>query len=162
MKQLTKKGIQNGFASIITNEYVQMHNFLRTVPKALRTRRRRRKNKKDNELSLLVASYLDKLKQSLDLERIPLLHNKTLVTACTPSLISLLWIAKDANKTSSGGHITRTSLFKYTEKFYHQKYESFQMKNSKIFHISVQNINCEYSLEPPRRGGSNEYPQSMF
>ena len=25
-----------------------------------------------------------------------------------------------------------------------------------------KNIDCEYSLEPPRRGGSNEYPQSMF
>ena len=36
------------------------------------------------------------------------------------------------------------------------------MKNSKIFHISAQNIDCGYSLEPPRRGGSNEYPQSMF
>ena len=21
---------------------------------------------------------------------------------------------------------------------------------------------CEYSLEPPHRGGSNEYPQSLF
>ena len=31
-----------------------------------------------------------------------------------------------------------------------------------IFHISAQNIDCRYSLEPPRRGGSNEYPQSMF
>ena len=31
------------------------------------------------------------------------------------------------------------------------------MKNSDIFHISVQNIDCGYSLEPPRRGGSNEY-----
>ena len=36
------------------------------------------------------------------------------------------------------------------------------MKNSNIFHISVQNIDCGYSLEPPRPGGSNEYPQSMF
>ena len=27
-----------------------------------------------------------------------------------------------------------------------------------IFHISAQNIDCGYSLEPPRRGGSNEYP----
>ena len=42
------------------------------------------------------------------------------------------------------------------------KNENFQMKNSDIFHISAQNINCGYSLEPPRRGGSNEYPQSMF
>ena len=25
-----------------------------------------------------------------------------------------------------------------------------------------QNIDCGYLLEPPRHGGSNEYPQSMF
>ena len=31
-----------------------------------------------------------------------------------------------------------------------------------FFHISAQNIDCGYSLEPPRQGGSNEYPQSMF
>ena len=34
-------------------------------------------------------------------------------------------------------------------KFYYQKNESFQMKNSKIFHISAQNIDFGYSLEPP-------------
>ena len=39
---------------------------------------------------------------------------------------------------------------------------NFSDKKSDIFHISAQNIDCEYSLEPPRRGGSNEYPQSMF
>ena len=26
----------------------------------------------------------------------------------------------------------------------------------------LKNLDCEYSLEPPRQGGSNEYPQSMF
>ena len=31
-----------------------------------------------------------------------------------------------------------------------------------IFLIFVQNKDCGYTLEPPRRGGSNEYPQSMF
>ena len=31
-----------------------------------------------------------------------------------------------------------------------------------IFLISAQNIDCGYSLEPPRWGGSNEYLQSMF
>ena len=31
-----------------------------------------------------------------------------------------------------------------------------------IFLISAQNIDYGYSLEPPQRGGSNEYPQSMF
>ena len=47
-------------------------------------------------------------------------------------------------------------------KFYHPKNENFQIKNSDIFHISPQNIDCEYSLEPSRWGGSNEYLQSMF
>ena len=58
-------------------------------------------------------------------------------------------------------YITKTRLFKYTENFT-TKTENFQIKNSDIFHISAQNIDCEYSLEPPGRGGSNEYPQSMF
>ena len=31
-----------------------------------------------------------------------------------------------------------------------------------IFNTFAQNIDCGYTLEPPRRGGSNEYPQSMF
>ena len=31
-----------------------------------------------------------------------------------------------------------------------------------IFLISAQNIDCGYSLEPPRWGSSNKYPQSMF
>ena len=37
-----------------------------------------------------------------------------------------------------------------------------QIKNSDIFHTFAQNIDCGYPSEPPRRGGSNEYPQSMF
>ena len=40
--------------------------------------------------------------------------------------------------------------------------EIFQIKDTDIFHISAQNIDCGYSLEPPRRDGSNEYPQSTF
>ena len=31
-----------------------------------------------------------------------------------------------------------------------------------IFLILLKNIDCRYSLVPPRQGGSNEYPQSMF
>ena len=38
----------------------------------------------------------------------------------------------------------------------------FSDKNSDIFHISAENIDCGYSTEPLRRGGFNEYPQSMF
>ena len=47
-------------------------------------------------------------------------------------------------------------------KFHLLKTENFQTKNFDIFHISAQNIDCGYSLEQPRWGGSNEYPQSVF
>ena len=47
-------------------------------------------------------------------------------------------------------------------KFHLQKLKIFRYKNSDIFHISALNIDCGYSVEPPRRGGSSEYPQSMF
>ena len=57
--------------------------------------------------------------------------------------------------------ITKTCLFKYAENFTTKNWK-FSDKNSDNFHISAQNIDCGYSLEPPRRGGSNEYPQSMF
>ena len=59
--------------------------------------------------------------------------------------------------------ITQTRLFKYIENFTLKNWIfSDKKKNSDIFHISAQNIDCGYSLEPPRRGSSNEYPQSMY
>ena len=45
--------------------------------------------------------------------------------------------------------LTKTHLFKYIENFTAQNF--FQIKNSNIFPISVKNIDCGYSLEPPRR-----------
>ena len=50
----------------------------------------------------------------------------------------------------------------YTVIFKVVKKENFQWKFFDIFLIFAQNIDCGYSLEPPRRGGSNVYPQSMF
>ena len=58
-------------------------------------------------------------------------------------------------------HYENKPIQKYTENFT-SKTENFQIKKLYIFHISAQNIDCGYSLEPPRRGGSNDYPQSMF
>ena len=58
-------------------------------------------------------------------------------------------------------HIMKTRLLKYIENFTTKNWK-FSDKNSDIFHISAQNIDCGNSLEPPRWGGSNEYPQSMF
>ena len=50
----------------------------------------------------------------------------------------------------------------YTHIFLALKIENFQLKKFDIFLIFAQNIDCGYTLEPPRRGGSKEYPQSMF
>ena len=56
-------------------------------------------------------------------------------------------------------HYENTPIQIVYRKFHLQK-QNFQIQN--FFHISAQNIGCGYSLESPRRGGSNEYPQSMF
>ena len=59
--------------------------------------------------------------------------------------------------------IMKTCLSKYVENFTSKKLQKKnQIKTSDIFHISAQNIDCWYSLELPQRGGSNEYPQSIF
>ena len=63
---------------------------------------------------------------------------------------------KDEDQTMTKQTITITRLFKDIENF---TTKNFSDKNSDFFfHISAQNIYCGYS----RRGGSNEYPQSMF
>ena len=59
------------------------------------------------------------------------------------------------------------SLRKLAHAIYRHKIFSVKIENSigKIlifFNIFAQNIDCGYTLEPPRQGGSNEYPQSMF
>ena len=49
---------------------------------------------------------------------------------------------------------TRNTLRKHAYsnilKILPSKNENFQIKNSDIFHTSAQNIDCGYSLEPPR------------
>ena len=55
----------------------------------------------------------------------------------------------------------RKYIYSNIWKILQQKMDHFQIKNSDIFYISSQNIHCGYSLEPPRRGGSNDNPQSM-
>ena len=53
-------------------------------------------------------------------------------------------------------------IYSYILRILTPKNENFQMKNPGSFHVSAQNIDCGYLLEPPRRGGSNEYLQPMF
>ena len=60
-------------------------------------------------------------------------------------------------------YITKTRLYNFDPlkpHFYIVKLEFTGVDI--IFLNSAQNIDCGYSLEPPRRGGFNEYPQSKF
>ena len=70
-------------------------------------------------------------------------------------------------------NIEKQTGFKYDDAHYEntpiQNFENFTTKNWKFsdknsnnFHISAKNIDCGYPLEPPHRGSSYEYPQSMF
>ena len=46
--------------------------------------------------------------------------------------------------------ITKIRLFKYIENFITENWK-FSDKSYDIFHMSAQNIDCGYSLEPPHR-----------
>ena len=48
----------------------------------------------------------------------------------------------------------KTRLFKYIENLTSKNW-IVSGKKTDIFHISAQNIDCGYSLEPPLRGGSS-------
>ena len=58
--------------------------------------------------------------------------------------------------------ITKTHLSKYIENFTSKNWTFSDKKNSDIFHVSALNIDCEYSLEPPRRDSSYEYHNLCF
>ena len=59
------------------------------------------------------------------------------------------------------GNITKTCPCNKQRFFSTVTIENFIRKFLIFFLFLLQNIDCGYSLEPPRRG-SNEYPQSMF
>ena len=75
------------------------------------------------------------------------------------SNLILMWLFYTFSHTIQ--HYENTPIQIY-RKFYLQNLIFLKNKIPDIFLISAQNIDCGYSLEPPRRGGSNEYPQSMF
>ena len=59
--------------------------------------------------------------------------------------------------------ITKTRLYNFDPLIPHLYVEKLGFTGVYIiFLIFAKIIDCGYSLEPPRRGGSNEYLQSMF
>ena len=74
---------------------------------------------------------------------------------------TFLIIHSTGNRSMHNIHYANMSV-QYTATFHGFKNDNFQMKNCDVFLNFAQNIDCVYTLEPPRRGGTNEYPQSMF
>ena len=66
------------------------------------------------------------------------------------------------NKNIHFQYSLRKHAYSNILKISQQKNWKLSDKEPASFLISAQNIDCGYSLEPPRRGGSNGYPQSMF
>ena len=58
-------------------------------------------------------------------------------------------------------HYENTPIQIYS-KFRVQKLKIFKEKILIFFTFLLKNIDCGYSLEPPRRGGSNEYHNLCF
>ena len=68
-----------------------------------------------------------------------------------------------STKTSSLFPITKTCLYIFEPLEPHFYIEKLGFTGVYIILlIFAQNIDCGYPLEPPHRGGFNEYPQSMF
>ena len=60
-------------------------------------------------------------------------------------------------------HITKTCLYNIDPLKPYFYILNWGLNGYKLFFLFLtKNIDCGYSLEPPRRGGSNEYPQSLF
>ena len=123
-------------------------------------------------VSTYIAKFAHYQSQHIEINFVPLLPFFQVCTSlivklfcflevCTTSLLCVSLEDCASWLSSILGNITKTRHFKYTE-ILPPKNENFQIKNSDIFHISAQNIDCGYSFEPPWWGGSYEYPQSMF
>ena len=79
--------------------------------------------------------------------------------APSESLLGAFWIAKDRKFL----HITKTYLYNFDPLKPHFYIVKLGFRGYTLFFLfQLKNIDCGYSLEPPRRGGSDEYPQSMF
>ena len=89
-----------------------------------------------------------------------------ILTSCACWGCTYFYIDHTCNGAKVSEILTKYTLQKHAHviyrKFFGFKNENFQRRKVDIFLIFAQNIDCGYTLEPPWRGGSNEYPQSMF
>ena len=88
--------------------------------------------------------------------------------ACARTRSRCQWICSLLRLLHSASHLFRYIITKtYLYNFDHLKPHFYIVKlgwqgYTLFFLFLFKNIECGYSLEPPRRGGSNEYTQSIF
>ena len=78
---------------------------------------------------------------------------------CSHVSLKIIWSKRVRIFTQ---HITITRICNILQFFTAVKYGNFQIKSCDIFLNFAPNIDYGHKLEPPQRGSSNEYPQSMF
>ena len=79
----------------------------------------------------------------------------------TRSFLPVILTIKDSLQQQI--HVTKTYLYNFDPlkpQFYIGKLGFTEVYT--FFLFLLKNIDCGYSLEPPRWGGSNEYPKSLF
>ena len=107
--------------------------------------------------------HSEHLKTSNRENHFPYIETKRRSSAEHPNSLSssIAFRCKKESQSSFCIHYDNTSV-QYTAIFHCCKNSNFQMKNSDGFRNLGQNKDRGYTLEPPHRGGSYEYPQSMF
>ena len=76
----------------------------------------------------------------------------------------LISLKKENGPRASSAPALNTIIFKHGMVYWYMQQTQVSVYRTigPLVLIFAQNIDCGYTLEPPRRGGSNEYPQSMF
>ena len=91
------------------------------------------------------------------------IHYNDSLTVSKPSLKKKRISHKLCKNIYFHNFITKTCLYNFDPLEPHFYIEKLGFTGVYIILlIFAQNIDCGYSLEPPRLGGSNDYPQSMF
>ena len=80
--------------------------------------------------------------------------------SCSVRTESYLWTSPYSEDSDQPAHITKHAYLIFIP--LNPTFLEFLMGFTGVYISFLKIIDCGYSLEPPRRGGSNEYPQSLF
>ena len=104
--------------------------------------------------------------QILSFQSTPLFWKELVYRKANRKPQKLSFLSKMAENLSSvSSHLKKSEYLGHHENtpfIFNPLKPHFYIVNKHYFAYYAKNIDCGYSLEPPRWGGSNEYPQSVF